>query len=278
MEGSTSVPVRIARALRDQIEAGEYPLGDRLPSEAELARQFGVSRPSVREALGALQFVGYVGSVRGSGSRVVSDRPRLPRSGREGSMDATAALDVFEARLLVEPQAARLAAIAPVPDKVEEASSLIEGMRLVVRQDDLSADTDLMIHRALAEICPNAHLRQQALHLVELAASPDLAGVRAQAWDNHVLPPIWGHQHREVLSAIEQRDTDAAELAAWNHLASSCLNALTVLSQDPSVDHAAVDRLAALADGSPDAARTGPLRHAAGKAVGRAAVEETADD
>lgn len=193
-------------------------------------------------------------------------------------MDATAALDVFEARLLVEPQAARLAALAPVPDKVEEASSLIEGMRLVVRQDDLSADTDLMIHRALAEICPNAHLRQQALNLVELAASPDLAGVRAQAWDNHVLPPIWGHQHREVLSAIEQRDTDAAELGAWNHLASSCLNALTVLSQDPGVDQAAVDRLAALAGGSPDAARTGSLRHAAGKAVGRAAVEETADD
>lgn len=80
LEPNRSMSVRIAEQVVARIQSGEFGLGTRLPSETELAHQFGVSRPSVREALGALQFVGYIDSVSGCGSRVISVTPPLDPS------------------------------------------------------------------------------------------------------------------------------------------------------------------------------------------------------
>lgn len=246
------VAIRIADQLRASIESGEFPVGTRLPSEAELAQTFGVSRPSVREALGALQFVGFVDSVRGSGSHVVSQNPTLaavPDPGQGGLLSAQEALELFEARLLLEPRAAWLAAQSPVRDKVEDASSLVEGMRLVVHDEALHADTDLRIHRAVLAICPNVRLRDYVGSLLDLAASPALASVRSRAWTDPEVPPAWGDQHADVLRAIEGRDPEAAHAAAWTHLASSTRNALHLLRDD--VDAETVDRLGAVLDAAP---------------------------
>src|SRR6188472_2051264 len=71
------VSAHVAERILERITSGALPLGARLPSETELARDFAVSRPSVREALAALQFAGHVESRRGFGTIVVS-RESLP--------------------------------------------------------------------------------------------------------------------------------------------------------------------------------------------------------
>lgn len=247
-----SLPVRIAQQILGLIEDGTFEIGGKLPSEMELARRFGVSRPSVREALGALQFAGHVESVRGSGTRVTMSRDAIA-AGADGAGDMTAnmALDLFEARLLLEPQVAALAAQNPVVDKIDDAAELIEGMHLVVHQDGVHAETDLRIHRAIAEICPNVLMRARVLQLVDLAGSPALESVRSQAWHEKLLPPIWGGQHQDVLEAIVARDPEAAAHATWVHLVSATLSALDVLATDPDIDRAALLRVQALAQNGP---------------------------
>lgn len=247
-----SLPVRIAQQILELIEAKTFEVGSKLPSEMELARRFGVSRPSVREALGALQFAGHVESVRGSGTRVTRSGDSMGSVGGL-SIDVTAntALDLFEARLLLEPQVAALAAQNPVCDKIDDAAELIEGMHLVVHQHGVHAETDLRIHRAIAEICPNVLMRAEVLQLIDLAGSQALEIVRAQAWNEQLLPPIWGGQHQDVLDAIVARDPEAAAHATWVHLVSATLSALDVLARDPDIDSAAMLRVQTLAQHGP---------------------------
>lgn len=252
MSRQASLPVRIAQQVLELIEDGTFDVGAKLPSEMELARRFGVSRPSVREALGALQFAGHVESVRGSGTRVTrSHDPIGADADISQEMTANMALDLFEARLLVEPQVAALAAQNPVVDKIDDAAELVEGMHLVVHQDGVHAETDLRIHRAIAQICPNTLMRARVVQLIDLAASPALESVRSQAWDQKLLPPIWGGQHQEVLNAIVSRDPVAAAHATWVHLVSATLSALDVLATDPDIDGAALLRVQTLAHSGP---------------------------
>lgn len=247
-----SIAVRIAEQIAGRIQAGEFPVGTKLPAETELARQFGVSRPSVREALGALQFVGYIDSVRGSGSRVISAERMVEQSGTLlPEVTPREVLRLFEARLVIEPQVAAVAARDPDMDKLDRAESLIEGMSLVVSEPTLHGETDLRVHRALTEVCKNNFLRASAVHLLDVVASPQLRETRHQAWSNRVLPPIWGEQHREVVEAIRSRDAETAAMATWDHLASSTLNALTILASDPSVDAEAIDNLKSFLDDGP---------------------------
>ncbi|MGN6415724.1 FadR/GntR family transcriptional regulator [Flexivirga sp.] len=248
----SSVSVRIAQQIVELIGAGTFGVGAKLPSEMELARQFGVSRPSVREALGALQFAGYVESVRGSGTHVISASGSAGRTEPVvADLSIASALNVFEARLLIEPHVAALAAKHPVTDKIDDAAELVEGMHLVVHEPGLHAATDLRIHRAIAHICPNEVMRSHALHLLDLAASPTLEKVRIEAWKEQLLPSIWGDQHQQVLHAIAAHDPQAAAEATWVHLVSAVLSALDVLAADPAIDEEAVRRVQALAENGP---------------------------
>lgn len=247
-----SISVRIAEQILARIQAGEFSVGTKLPSEAELARQFGVSRPTVREALGALQFVGYIDSARGSGSRVASADPTLVQSAPTPvPVSPIDVLDLFEARLLVEPQVAALAAREHDPEKLDEAEALIAGMSLVVAEPALHAETDLRVHRALAHVCPNQFLKESALRLIDAAASPALEATRHEAWATGELPTLWEGQQHEVLAAIRSADVEAAADAAWLHLASAARHALAVLAADPRITRESVERLGALLDSRP---------------------------
>ena len=84
-----------------------------------------------------------------------------------------------------------------------------------------------------------------------VAAGPCCTHVRAQAWDERLLPPIWGGQHQDVLDAIVARDPEAAAQATWVHLVSAALSALDVLATDPDIDPAALLRVQALAQNGP---------------------------
>ena len=247
-----SISVRIAEQILAKIEAGEYPVGTRLPAELELARMFGVSRPSVREALRALQFVGYIDSVRGSCNEVVSSKPSIEAiNSMPVEQTGSAVLDLFEARLRIEPHVVAVAAADPDLDKLAEAEALIDGMRLVASEPTLGAETDLGVHRALAAICRNPFLRVSALNLLDVVASPSFRASREEAWGGHVLPSIWASQHHDVTRAIRAGDSDGAANAAWTHVASSAANALTVLGDDDRLRERA-DRLGALLARGPE--------------------------
>src|SRR4051812_17650638 len=103
---------RLYRQIADQIagliERGEYGTGERLPPERDLAKQLGVSRPSVREALIALEVEGYVEVRIGSGVYVL-ERRAAPAKARMLSQDS-GPFELIQARWLIEAECAALAA------------------------------------------------------------------------------------------------------------------------------------------------------------------------
>src|SRR5216110_1658100 len=98
---------QIAQTLSKDIADGKYEVGQRLPSERELAQNFKVSRPTVREAIIALELDGLVEVRLGSGVYVMS---RQPPGGREGAKDI-GPFELLEARHAIEGEAAALAAV-----------------------------------------------------------------------------------------------------------------------------------------------------------------------
>src|SRR4051812_28449907 len=111
---------RLYRQIADQIaaliERGEYAVGERLPPEGDLAKQLGVSRPSVREALIALEVEGYVAVRVGSGVYVVGPQPAEPA--RVAATDS-GPFELIKARWLIEAECAAMAAKAATRAQVK---------------------------------------------------------------------------------------------------------------------------------------------------------------
>lgn len=236
--------VRIAEAIAERIEQGELPVGAKLPTEMELAKQFGVSRPSIREALGALQFVGLIESVRGSGSRVIGGASRVGLfSETTDVISPVAILELFLARLHLEPQVMFMAACDPDFDRLGEAEDLIDGMTVLVEDSTMHAETDLRIHRALALVCKNSFAQKCMLELLDSMAGVSLRAIRSQAWGDPLLLRRWGGQHQDVARAIRAGNGGLALRASREHIRSSMGNAISVVRGMAGADIVELDRL-----------------------------------
>ena len=251
-DGTTGVGIRplqraplvsasVAEQLLGLISEGVFAIGERLPSEVDLARDFAVSRPSVREALAALAFAGHVESRRGFGTVVVSKEPSPGRVGAggpahrspQGLASLDEAVDLLEVRLLLEPSAMASAAVDPDMAKLDIARSLVDGMRVAVDEPGLRVSSDIRVHRALLEVCRNTMLKRSTTEVLELSLDPLLLEARTQAWASPELPLCWADQHLAVCDAIAAGDPERARIASRDHLASVVENFAVATEHDP---------------------------------------------
>jgi DNA-binding FadR family transcriptional regulator len=206
---------RIARKLAKAIANGEYDIGQRLPSERELAQTFEVSRPTVREAIIALELDELVEVRLGSGVYVVN---RHPPSGHEGVMDI-GPFELLEARRAIEGEAAALAALRIEDAQLEELANLVQEMSDDNRVNEIrmSEDADRRFHELIAASTQNSAI---------IAAVQMLWDARARSPQSHRLddkgrasglkPPI--EEHMLIVRALERRNPDAARAAMHKHL------------------------------------------------------------
>lgn len=235
------VSASVAEQLLGLIVDGTFALGDRLPSEVDLARDFQVSRPSVREALAALAFAGHVESRRGFGTVVVSKEPSAGRIAagtfspprHQGLTSLDEAVDLLEVRLLLEPSAMASAAVDPDMAKLDTARSLVDGMRVAVEEPGLRVSSDIRVHRALLEVCRNTMLKRSTTEVLELSLDPMLLETRTQAWASPELPLCWADQHLAVCDAIAAGDPERARAASRDHLASVVTNFAVATESNP---------------------------------------------
>jgi DNA-binding FadR family transcriptional regulator len=242
---------QVAGQLIQAVEAGQFPVGSRLPPEQQLAQEFGVSRPTVREALSCLQFAGYIEARRGSGSVVISAMARgttpLQRT------DPCDPVDLLEARLEIEPVVVGMAASDPDPAEVGNLRRVVEGMELTLTATDVRARTDLNAHTALVRVCRNKVLAESAERLLRMGEDSRLRSVRERAWDTGVLPREWLIHHQRMADAVMERQPDEAARASQVHL----LSVLADLSVSEHLQPADRQRAVALAGKySPDSRRT----------------------
>ncbi|MCS6943846.1 MAG: FadR/GntR family transcriptional regulator [Sutterellaceae bacterium] len=205
---------RIADQLRQLIAAGEFPPGERLPAERELAAQLKVSRPSVREALIALEVEGLI-EIRGGSGVYVRARPN--GTNRAGSSYEWGPLELIRARALVEGEVAALAARQAKRVHVAAMQAAVDAMRAEAAAGRAPLAGDRAFHVAVAEATGNGVL-------VDLVARFwDARGGRLfQRLGNYFdTPTAWRaaiEEHAAVLQAIRARDPARARQAMQRHL------------------------------------------------------------
>lgn len=205
---------KIADAITAQIAEGRFAPGARLPAERDLAEEFGVSRPTIREAMIALEIRGLVGARKGSGIYVNA-------RGEGDPLRAAAELDVgafelIEARTLFEGEAAALAATSIDDEGIAELRALLREMEKA-GSSARAFDVDKRFHIGIAEASGNSLVRSVIEMLWTVREqSPLCIHMFAQGCREGVTPRV--DEHQAVVDAIAARDSQRAREAMRSHL------------------------------------------------------------
>ncbi|WP_342739067.1 FadR/GntR family transcriptional regulator [Bradyrhizobium sp. B117] len=208
---------QVADQLRSLIDSGEYAVGSRLPTERELAEQLKISRPTVREALIALEVEGRVRIRVGSGIYVIEPADAAPAPAAaviEGPFELLRAREFLESA--IAEQAARVA----TKDDVARIDASLVAMENVEHPGEASMVHDRAFHIAIAGSLGNAVLVRVVGELFDQRLNPYFAQL-AHYFES---PGTWRtalDEHRAVRDAIAAHDPDSAREAMRKHLARS---------------------------------------------------------
>ncbi len=213
------VSTQIADQIRSSILSGEFAPGDKLPPERELAEMFGVSRPSVREALNVLATSGLVQSYQGGGTVVMS----LVNTNGSNSLSELIrvqqdrALDVIEVRKCMESWTAWYAAERALPEDIRRLEEIITGMERnlvgLLPSEDLDANFHIVVARATHNIVWQ-HLMQSLFDAMKEFQQSVWRAVYITSEDHHQL----FRHHRSIFEAIRLKDSESARDAMAAHL------------------------------------------------------------
>ncbi|MEY4671795.1 MAG: hypothetical protein RLZZ415_1674 [Pseudomonadota bacterium] len=221
----------LARNLMEELASGQYPVGARLPAERELAIKYNVSRPTVREAIIALEVQGLVEVKVGSGAYV----RRLPGKEDLPGFNITA-FELTEARLLFEGEAAALAATQASDEELVEIERLVEEIARENQRADGAERSDREFHLAIARATRNTAIYQAIEHLWDLrAASPEAALLHEKARTANIKPVV--DEHTAILDALRARDGNAARAAMRAHLA-QVIESLLFATEERQIEEA----------------------------------------
>jgi GntR family transcriptional repressor for pyruvate dehydrogenase complex len=211
----TSARDRVVDHVRRLIEQGALGRGDRLPGERDLAHELGVSRPSVRSGLEALEAMGVLVSRRGAGTFIADGPPDLGTQPLSllASLHRLSPAEMFEARLVLEVGIAGLAArhataeqLAAMADEVSEMFAALDDPRAFLLHD-------VRFHRAIATGCGNRVLAA----LMEMVAA-QFYELRKQTINRARDLRQSAEMHRKIYRAVRAHDAAAAQSAMAEHL------------------------------------------------------------
>lgn len=203
----------VAQAIADAIAAGQFSPGQKLPSERELTETYQVSRPTIREAMIALEIRGIVEARHNAGVYVARVAPpAVP----EPDLDI-GAFELTEARKLIEGEGAALAAKTITDAEIAELYDLLEEMKHDFGEDVMNDTADRNFHLKIAEATRNAalvfvvetlwDLRYKAILTREIFKRARTKGISSFVGD-----------HKAVVDALQSRDAAAAKVAMQSHL------------------------------------------------------------
>jgi DNA-binding FadR family transcriptional regulator len=212
--GSDRLYRKIARQLSELIAAGEFTAGQRLPSERELAEQLGVSRPSVREALIALEIEGKVEVRVGSGVFVSQLKEVMPLG---GDQHGEGPFELIQARITVEGETAALAAAGSTSEELEEIRAAVAELQRCQLAGLPTDAADRTFHLSIARATHNGPLTS----VVELLWDQGRGKMWKQMekhFQTDALRAATLRDHRAIVDAIASGKADAAREAMKRHL------------------------------------------------------------
>jgi GntR family transcriptional repressor for pyruvate dehydrogenase complex len=219
--GRRSASEEVADAIRTYMLAKGLQPGDRLGREEDLAREFGVSRPTLREALRVLSSSYLIRASKGPGGgifvaatpeqgigRILTDSVASMLSAHNIEID-----ELLETRMLLEVPLAGLAAQRATDEDIERLQAVLAGAEGHEDEQERVLELDTRLHRLVAEVAGN-RLAASFMEWVGVVLQPSLHELVAPA----VVDSVVVEQHRDVVRAIERGDPTAAERAMREHL------------------------------------------------------------
>ena len=211
---------RVYEAIVDQFTSlileGAIKPGEKLPSERELCERFGVGRNSVREAARALESARLVETRQGEGTFVTANPASMVHviSAKVSADAASGIHHLFEARMVLEPQIAALAAERVTTAELEGLENTLRRQRDAVEDGGLGLEEDTRFHLGLAGAAKN-----QFLHHLLSSLLNSLSEMRARALrrDQNVRLRSW-EAHRKILDAVSDRERNRSTAGMIGHL------------------------------------------------------------
>ena len=208
-----SVSKQIAERIRESILDGRLSANDRLPTEEELAAQFQVSRPTIREALKRLAAQHLIRSRRGPAGGTFVNRPSLTELSTSLSTSATLMVllgefglaDILEARQELEMLCARIAAVRITDEQLEQMVKELEEQLEESITDIEFCASDVRFHRTLADASGNPVIRFLMTAVIE-ALQPVENMIIFRFREREMII----NQHKQLIEALRNRDPEAA--------------------------------------------------------------------
>jgi len=228
--------VAIGKELREQLSNNVYNVGDRLPTEREIAESYGVSRTVIREAIIMLEIEGLVEVRKGSGVYVIS----LPLSSTspfqhinnntetENMISAFSGLtgtdigpfELLQARQLIESNIAEFAALQITKAEIDALKKVLQEEKRALEIGDSNEETDRQFHILVAEATKNTFFADVVKLMWRMRLESKMWAQLHTHIDTIDYRKSWLNQHALILSALQKKDAAAAKEAMWQHFES----------------------------------------------------------
>ncbi len=232
MSNKKRLYISVLDQISNLIRSGEFPIDSRLPTERELAERFNVSRPTIREAIIALEAKGEVEARAGSGVYV-----RQNRSIIDDFTNGISAFELLEARVLLEGEAAALAARMISPDELGELKQALDVIKLEGVEDDSASGADRQFHSIIAKATHNQVLTKVIALLWDLQENLDHINRAHRSVCANEDREMRIADHINIFDAIAYNDTGAARNAMRSHF-SDLLKSMHDASELQAVEEA----------------------------------------
>jgi DNA-binding FadR family transcriptional regulator len=210
------------------IQDGQLKPGDKLPSEQELTHLFGLSRPTIREAIHSLVAQNILDVAHGRGT-FVSQNPGVETDplGLNALPGEQLQESLPEARLLIEPGVAALAAKNATEDDVEAIETHLADMEQIVQKGGVSMSIEMEFHRSIANASKNVIITRIIPIILESIMRTYSSAHRTG--EEHAMAL---EEHKRIVDAIREGDASSAELAMRQHLERSSARTLAKMAVD----------------------------------------------
>lgn len=205
---------RIQKEILEYIQENKLGIGDKLPNEFELAMLFNVGRSTIRESISMLNSQGILEVRRGAGTFIINTETTIndPLGLKNIQDDYKMVLDLVDIRLMVEPEIAALAARNITEEGIKELVEQCEKVESYINQGKNHIREDLVLHTLIARHSCNKvvenliHLMHSSIYL--------FTNIAQENWNERTILA-----HRDIVSAIVNRDEFGAKCAMISHLA-----------------------------------------------------------
>lgn len=204
---------RIERQLICFIQEEPIPVGEKIPNEFELAEKFGVGRSTIREAVKGLVSRGMLEVRRGSGTYVISSHPAEedPLGLGRYNDKYQLALELFEVRLMIEPEIAAYAAKNASDEEIHELERLCDEVEEIYRSGENHVRKDIELHTMIAQ-CSKNRVVEILVPLIDSAVHTFANVTHRELMDETI------ETHRAVVNSIAAHDQVGARCAMIMHL------------------------------------------------------------